>query len=57
MKTKRIYSIDLLRMFAALLIFLFHSHLHMGCEYGLLDEIIKQGVIFMILFFIILCEI
>lgn len=52
-KYKRLYGIDLLRVIAMLFIFLFHTYIHLGCNYGIMNVIISQGAIFMVAFFMI----
>lgn len=53
MTKKRLYGLDLLRIICALVIYFFHSILHMGHNYGLLSPFFKEGPIFMVLFFMI----
>lgn len=54
MNTKnRLYGLDVLRIFSALMVFLFHSNIHLGCNYGMLTPFIARGDIFMVMFFMI----
>ena len=50
---KRLYSIDGLKICSALLVFAFHSHMHLGVQYGALTTFISQGAIVMDLFFLL----
>lgn len=43
----RIYGLDLLRIFLALLVFMFHSQMHYGCNYSFLNDFVKVGAIAM----------
>jgi peptidoglycan/LPS O-acetylase OafA/YrhL len=49
----RLYTLDIFRIFSVLFIFLFHSNLHLGCNYSILTPFISQGAIFMVGFFMI----
>lgn len=53
MANKRIYGLDLFRVISVLAIFLFHSHIHIGCSYGVLNTFINSGAIFMTAFFLL----
>ncbi|WP_330410438.1 acyltransferase [Butyrivibrio fibrisolvens] len=46
-------GLDLYRILAVLFVFLFHSHMHLQCEYGILTSFIKMGAIYMTAFFIL----
>lgn len=52
-KSKRLSGLDIFRVMAALMIFLFHSALHLGCHYGVLSSFINMGAIFMMGFFML----
>lgn len=45
--SKRIIGLDYFRILLAILIFLFHSHIHMGCDYGLFNAFVSVGAIAM----------
>ena len=49
----RFVGLDLLRIFLAFLIFLFHSHTHLGCDYYFLNDFIRMGAIAMTGFFML----
>lgn len=49
---KRLGMLDLLRILAVTFIFLFHSHIHIDCNYYILTPFINMGAIFMTAFFI-----
>lgn len=46
-------SLDIFRISLALLIFLFHSNIHLGCQYGLLTPFISYGNVAMTGFFML----
>lgn len=50
---ERIISIDLLRILSMIIIFLFHSNVHISCTYGIMTTFISQGAVFMDMFFMI----
>lgn len=51
---QRIIGLDLLRISLALLIFLFHSHIHiLKCDYGIMNGFINMGAIAMTGFFLL----
>lgn len=50
---KRIVGLDYLRVSLAILIFLFHSHIHLKCDYGILNGFIDMGAIAMTGFFLL----
>lgn len=52
-KKKRIVGLDVLRILLAFLIFLFHSRVHLGCSYGLLNNFIESGSLAMSAFFML----
>lgn len=50
----RVVGLDLLRISLALLIFLFHSHIHiLKCDYGIMNGFISMGAIAMTGFFLL----
>lgn len=50
---KRLYGLDILRIISAFMVFLFHSNMHLGCNYGFLTPFIARGDIFMVMFFML----
>lgn len=50
---RRYIGLDLLRTVSALAICMFHTTIHLGCDYGLLQEISMMGAVFMTAFFIL----
>lgn len=50
---KRLYSIDLLKIFSFALIFFFHCNMHLGVHFLALTPFISQGAIVMDLFFML----
>ncbi len=50
---KRNIGLDLLRIFLALLIFMFHSNMHFECDYGIFTHFVKMGAIAMTGFFML----
>lgn len=53
MKKQRLYGLDLFRIALALIIFLFHTTVHFGCDYGLLQGFINSGAVVMTAFFML----
>ena len=49
----RVYTLDLFRILSVLCIFLFHSNMHLGCNYKVLTSFISQSAIFMVAFFML----
>lgn len=49
----RIYTLDILRILSVFFVFLFHSNIHLGCNYKIFTDFISQGAIFMVLFFML----
>lgn len=49
----RIVGLDILRIWLALLIFMFHSNLHFHCNYWILNSFVNMGAIAMTAFFIL----
>lgn len=52
-KKKRMVGLDYFRITAALVTFLFHSVLHLGCNYGIMQEFLSMGAVVMTGFFIL----
>ena len=51
---KRRYSgLDLLRVISALMICMFHTTIHLGCNYGILQSVSRMGAVFMTAFFML----
>lgn len=50
---RRLIGFDLFRIGAALVIFLFHSQIHIQCDYGFLNEFVSMGAVFMTGFFML----
>ena len=50
---RRMIGLDLFRIVAVLFVFLFHSNMHFGCDYGFLNSFVKEGAIFMTAFFLL----
>jgi len=53
MPKKRIVGLDIFRVLAVFVVFLFHSQLFIQSDYGLLDEFVKMGAVFMTGFFML----
>lgn len=51
--TDRQTGLDIFRLVAVLSIYLFHSHIHMGYDYGFFTSFIRMGAIFMTAFFML----
>ena len=49
----RLRSIDLFRALCALMVFLFHSNIQLGVDYGFLDRFVGKGHLFMVAFFML----
>lgn len=49
----RIIGLDILRVLFALIIFFFHSRVHLGCEFGVLNDFFKTPMIGMTGFFML----
>lgn len=50
---KRKIGLDIFRIILVLLVFLFHSNMHIGCDYKILNNFIKMGAIAMTGFFML----
>ena len=48
---KRIVGLDYLRVYTALMVFLFHSWMHLGCSFWKLTSFVSEGAAYMTLFF------
>ena len=52
-KISRLYSIDVFRIICAIVVFLFHTRIHIGVDFGIFNNFISTGHIFMIAFFML----
>lgn len=52
-KKEKLVLLDFARVMSAFFIFLFHSNMHLGCDYKFLTPFLSQGAIFMISFFML----
>lgn len=50
---QRLVLLDILRVFFALLIYMFHSNMHFQCSYGLLNDFVSVGALAMTGFFML----
>ena len=50
---EKITNLDILRLFAAISVFIYHSHWDLGCNYGNLNYFFSQSAFFMTLFFVL----
>lgn len=50
---RRVAGLDLLRVAMALLIYMFHSNMHFGCSYGILNSFVSVGALAMTGFFML----
>lgn len=50
---ERMIGIDIIRIISAFIVFLFHSNMHLGCNYGVFNDFIGMGAIFMTTFFML----
>lgn len=50
---KRIVGLDYLRVYTVLVVFLFHSWMHLGCSFGKLTSFVSEGAVLMTLFFML----
>ena len=53
MYKKRLIGLDIYRIIAVLVIFLFHSSIHIKCTYGILNDFVRVGAIYVVAFFIL----
>lgn len=51
--SERLIGLDLFRIIAAVFVFLFHSHMHIQCDYGVFNDFINMGAIFMTAFYLL----
>lgn len=51
--TDRQIGLDIYRIVSVLFVFLFHSNIHIGCYYGIMNNFINMGAIFMTAFFLL----
>ncbi|MDD3409733.1 MAG: acyltransferase [Eubacteriales bacterium] len=51
--TERLVAVDILRVISAFFVFVFHSRLHIGCDYGVLNTFVSLCPIFMTFFFML----
>lgn len=49
----RNHSLDVFRLISVFVIFLFHSEMHLSCNYYIFENFIKMGAIFMTAFFML----
>lgn len=49
----RIVGLDIYRILSVLMIFLFHSHIHIQCDYGIFTPFVSMGAIYMTAFFML----
>lgn len=52
-KIERLYTIDIFRIISAVMVFLFHSRIHINVNYKILNNFIGTGHIFMVAFFML----
>lgn len=52
-KHQRNYGLDFLRIFLAVMIFLFHSQIHIKCDYGIFNNFVSVGNLVMTGFYIL----
>lgn len=50
---KRIVGLDYLRIYTVLVVFLFHTWMHLGCTFGKLTTFVSEGAVLMTLFFML----
>lgn len=50
---KNYIGLDLIRVFSALVICMFHTAIHLGCNYGPLQGVARMGAVFMTAFFML----
>lgn len=49
----RYYGLDFFRIICMLVVFAFHSILHLGCNYGVFQDVLLMGAVFMTAFFML----
>lgn len=52
-QSNRLLGLDLFRIFLAVLIYAFHSYIHLRCQYGVLDKFVWEGAVAMTGFFLL----
>lgn len=52
-KPRRLIGIDLLRILSAFVVFLYHTVIHLGSNYGIAMNFVRSGGMFMIAFYLI----
>lgn len=52
-QANRLAGLDVFRIMAALVVFLFHTYVHMKCNYGIFSGFVNMGAIFMTGFFML----
>jgi peptidoglycan/LPS O-acetylase OafA/YrhL len=50
---KRLPGLDIFRIVSALFVCAFHTNIHLGCNYGLLNGVVAMGAMFMTAFFML----
>lgn len=50
---RRYVGLDVLRIVSALVVCMFHTTIHLGCDYGILQGLSKSGAVFMTAFFML----
>lgn len=50
-EVKRLPGLDVLRLMSVFVVFLFHSHGHIGCSYWCFNSFVNMGAVFMTAFF------
>ena len=50
---KRYIGLDILRVISALAVCMFHTTIHLGCDYGILQGFSRNGAVFMTAFFML----
>lgn len=50
---KRYIGLDILRIVSAAAVCMFHTTIHLGCDYGILQGLSKSGSVFMTAFFML----
>ena len=53
MNNKRLIGLDILRILSAFIVYLFHSNMHIKCDYRDFNSFISMGAIFMTAFFLL----
>lgn len=53
MQNRRVVGLDVFRVLAVFIVFLFHSQLFVKCEFGFCDNFVRMGAVFMTGFFML----